>query len=356
MKRHSFEIQFWGYETGNIIASITGAGGMKAFFGSLADAYRTGGGSPTAAILWLARETPEVFATLGVIAIVVIAYPLGNAVRRRFGQMAADAINALAVPLALGLLGYALISNANLFTVAACAFVVGSCLLRGAANFPLLLKLGGLALSLGGLALAGAGVMVLAVQLFGPGGTGLALSASTFLSGVFVAGAGLLTYQGGCYAVDAARGSGEVGTPQGGVLAALLSSTGALANWMARNIDPAVRWCINWLVHPGLFWIPESVKQRQPFLTSMLARLPWRVITGTLALATGTAAGVAFAIANLLWAVGDVAIGSLDAKTPEDVSPTETANKTNAPKWSAASEEVSRQGASLARGKSSSGG
>jgi hypothetical protein len=198
--------------------------------------------------------------------------------------------------------------------------------------------------------------MVLAVQLFGPGGTGLALSASTFLSGVFVAGAGLLTYQGGCYAVDAARGSGEVGTPQGGVLAALLSSTGALANWMARNIDPAVRWCINWLVHPGLFWIPESVKQRQPFLTSMLARLPWRVITGTLALATGTAAGVAFAIANLLWAVGDVAIGSLDAKTPEDVSPTETANKTNAPKWSAASEEVSRQGASLARGKSSSGG
>ena len=24
MKRHSFEIQFWGYETGNVIASITG--------------------------------------------------------------------------------------------------------------------------------------------------------------------------------------------------------------------------------------------------------------------------------------------------------------------------------------------
>ena len=87
--------------------------------------------------------------------------------------MAADAMNALAVPLALGLLGYALVRNANLFTVAACAFVVGSCLLRGAANFPLPLKLGGLALSLGGLALAGAGVMVLAVQLFGPGGTGL---------------------------------------------------------------------------------------------------------------------------------------------------------------------------------------
>ena len=197
MKRHSFEIQFWGYETGNIIASITGAGGMKAFFGSLADAYRTGGGPP-------ARSNPVACAgNPGGLCHARSDCDRGDRLSsrersaRRFGQVAADVINALAVPLALGLLGYALISNANLFTVAACAFVVGSCLLRGAANFPLLLKLGGLALSLGGLALAGAGVMVLAVQLFGPGGTGLALSASTFLSGVFVAGAGLLTYQGG---------------------------------------------------------------------------------------------------------------------------------------------------------------
>ena len=343
IKRHSLEIQFWGYETGNIIASITGAGGMKAFFESLADAYRTGGASPAAAILWLARETPEVFATLGVIAIVVIAWPLGNAVRRRFGPMAADAINALAVPLALGLLGYALVRNANLFTVAACAFVVGSCLLRGAAHFPLLLKLGGLALSLGGLALAAAGVMVLAVQLFGPGGTGLALSAATFLSGVFVAGAGLLTYQGGCFAVDAAREAGDADNPRSGILAALLATSGALASAMARHVDPPVRWCIRWLVHPGLFWIPEGVKQRQPFLTSMLARLPWRVITGSLALATGTAAGMAFAIANLLWAVGDMAIGSLDAKTAEDLPL--AGSEADVQDWLAASGEDPQRGA-----------
>ncbi len=337
MKRHSFEIQFWGYETGNVIASITGAGGIRAFLDSLADAYRTGGASPAAAILWLARQAPEVFATLGVIAIVVIAYPLGNAVRRRFGAMAADAVNALAVPLALGLLGYALVSNANLFTVAACAFVVGSCLMRGAANFPLLLKLGGLALSLGGLALAGAGVMVLAVQLFGPGGTGLALSAATFLSGVFVAAAGLLTYQGGCYAIEAARETRDVGGMRGGVVATLLSSTGAVAGWMARKLDPGVGWCIRWLVHPGLFWIPRRVKQEQPFVTSMLARLPWRVITGALALATGTAAGATFAFANVLWAVGDVAIGSLDAKSGE--APAEPG--ADAPEWLSASGDVS---------------
>ena len=56
----------------------------------------------------------------------------------------------------------------------------------------------------------------------------------------------------------------------------------------------------------------------------MLARLPWRVVTGSLALATGTAAGVCFAFANLLWAVGDVAIGALDPppeRAPGDASP-----------------------------------
>ena len=39
MKRNSLEIQFWGYEIGNIIASLTGAGGIRAFAESLADAY-----------------------------------------------------------------------------------------------------------------------------------------------------------------------------------------------------------------------------------------------------------------------------------------------------------------------------
>ncbi len=52
----------------------------------------------------------------------------------------------------------------------------------------------------------------------------------------------------------------------------------------------------------------------------MLARLPWRLIAGTLALSTGTAAGADFAIAiaNVLRAVGEVAIGSLDVKTAGD--------------------------------------
>jgi hypothetical protein len=312
LKRHSLEVQFWGYEVGNIVASITGAGGLRAFADSFAEAYRTSGFAPLALALWLAREHPETFATVGVMAIVVIAFPLSAAVARRFGPRAADAVNALAVPLALALLAFAVVRTANLFTVAACAFVVGSCLLRGAGHFPLLLKLGGLALSVGGLTLAGAGVMVLAAQMFGAGGLGVALSAATFLSGVFVAGAGLLTYQGGCFVMREVQTTGGGEVPRG-IVQRLLSARGPLAGFMARRLDPPVDWSIRWLVHPGLFWIPERTKRTQPFRTSMLARLPWRLIAGTLALATGTAAGACFALANLLWAVGDVAIGALDS-------------------------------------------
>jgi hypothetical protein len=325
LRRHSLEVQFWGYEVGNIVASITGAGGFRAFADGFAEAWRSTGPSPGALALWLAREHPETFATVGVIAIVVIAFPLSATVGRRLGARAADAVNALAVPLALALLAFAIARTANLFTVAACAFVVGSCLLRGAGHYPLLLKLGGLALTVGGLTLAGAGIMVLAVALFGAGGLGVALSAATFLSGVFVAGAGLLTYQGGCFVLHDLLASGA-GEPGGGVLARLLSARGPVAGLLARRLDPAIGWAVRSLVHPGLFWIPEQTRRTQPFRTSMLARLPWRVIAGTLALATGTAAGASFALANLLWAVGDVAIGSLDSSPAEPaVAPTRAA-------------------------------
>lgn len=308
LKRHNLEVQFWGYEVGNIVASITGAGGPGAFGDSFAQAWRVHGPAPFAIALWLARTHPETFATLGVMMIVIVAFPLGSAVERRFGPRAADAVNALAVPLALALLAFAIARNANLFTVAACAFVVGSCLLRGAGHYPLLLKLGGLALAFGGLCLAGAGVMVLAVALFGAGPLGTALAACTFLSGVFVAGAGLLTYRGGCFAVAAAAAA----PPEAG-LRRLISPAGPFAGFLARRIDGPVEAAIHHLVLPGLFWIPAQMKADKPFLTSMWARLPWRLAAGALAVASGETAGACFALANLLWAVGDVAIGSLDA-------------------------------------------
>ena len=144
LRRHSLEVQFWGYETGNVIASITGAGRPPRLRrqprrGAALDrlrACRHGALARARASRDLRhgrrhgdrRRSPSPSAPRSA----------GDSVPR-----AADAVNALAVPLALALLAFAIARNANLFTVAACAFVVGSCLLRGAGHFPLLLKLGG---------------------------------------------------------------------------------------------------------------------------------------------------------------------------------------------------------------------
>lgn len=46
----------------------------------------------------------------------------------------------------------------------------------------------------------------------------------------------------------------------------------------------------------------------------MMARLPWRVATAIAALLVGGSAALVFALANLCWAIGDFAIGSLDWK------------------------------------------
>ena len=54
LKRNSLELQFWGYEIGNVIASITGAGGVAAFFASLSLAYGAHPGDPLALLAWLA--------------------------------------------------------------------------------------------------------------------------------------------------------------------------------------------------------------------------------------------------------------------------------------------------------------
>ncbi len=56
-------------------------------------------------------------------------------------------------------------------------------------------------------------------------------------------------------------------------------------------------------------YIPESTRNGKPLLTSMWARLPWRVATGAAAAATGQ---YSFALSNAMWGVGDTAIGSKD--------------------------------------------
>lgn len=309
LRQHSFELQFWGYEIGNVIASMTGAGGVGAFFRDLHDAWQASGQAAWRAALWLAKDFPETFATVGVVGMVVLAHPVARLAGRFGGPAMADAVNVCAVPLALALLGYAVIHAASFFTVAACSFVAGSSLLRGAGEFPLFLKLGGLLLALGGVSLGIAGLGVLTSGTFGQGTAALALGGTTALTGAYVAGAGLLTYAGG---IGLCSKAPTVASKRRILRLALPG--GPIGRILERRLDPLICRVVSTCVLPAIFWVGPSVKANFPFLTSMLARLPWRLAAGVLALATGTEAGRWFAVANLLWALGDVAIGLLDGR------------------------------------------
>ncbi len=309
LRRNSFEVQFWGYEIGNVIASMTGAGGVGAFLFDLHMAWQKSGMSVLGAAAWLAQHFPETFSTIGVILMVVLAHPVAKMAGRMGGHTLADAVNICVVPLALGLLGYAVAHSASFFTVAACSFVAGSSLLRGAGEFPLFLKVGGLLLSIGGLALGAAGLGVLTSGTFGDGAVAIALGCTTALTGAYVAGAGLLTYSGG---IGACNDAPEVQYQRRAVR--LVLPSGPVGRVLKRRVDPLIAAIVRNCVLPSLFWVEPSIKASHPFWTSMLARLPWRFAAGALALTTGTEAGIWFAVANALWAVGDIAIGVLDGE------------------------------------------
>lgn len=304
LKRHSLELQFWGYETGNIVAAIAGAGGLSHLIGSLRAASDASGGV-LGALAVLVTGFPEAAATLGVVALVVFAFPVAKLANRVGGARCADAVHAIAVPLALALLIYAVAATASPFTMAACAFVTGSCLLRSAGTYPLLLKLGGLALTLGGIALAAAGATLPMATV-----PEIGLALATILSGAYVAGAGLLTWRGGCFVIADLGVQPAATTP----LAGLLHPTdGPIARPSSRCLDPVIDRICTGLVLPAIFWARPDIKAARPFYLSMLARLPWRVIAMGFGVASGTEIGLAFALANLLWALGDIAIGALDA-------------------------------------------
>lgn len=312
LTRHSLELQFWGYETGNIVAAIAGAGGFSHLAHSLQQAFAVGTG-PLGDLQSLVLLFPEAAATLGVVALVVFAFPVAALARWLGCAHCAELVHAAAVPLAFALLIFAVIVTASPFTVAACAFVAGSCLLRGAGSFPILLKLGGLCLALGGV---GLGAAALTVPMGNLAETGLAVS--TFLAGIYVAGAGLLTYRGGLFVIAQGARMPAADTP----IASLLHPTdGVLARILAGGPDAVVERICTGVVLPSIFWASDETKASRPFHLSMVARLPWRVIATGFALASGTEIGLALALANIFWALGDIAIGALDAPDRVAVAP-----------------------------------
>ena len=313
MKRNNLELQFWGYEGGNVVATVAGAGGFSEFFNKVDGVLSHIDMTALQKFQVLSADYPDAFVTIGLGAVVLLASVVRRAAEGAGGEPAMNLIDFSIALVALGILGYAFAHDTSWITVSASAFVVGSSFLRQCRHNPFLLKAGGLALALGGAALAAFGVEGLIHAMAGSEALHLTLGALTVGTGIYVTGASLLTYQGGIYetAAYAAGAGGE--RRLGGALARLIHPTeGLIARFFTRSLDRPIAWAGDHIVNPAIFWASRETKQQRPFAASMWARLPWRLATGSVAMATGTPQGMAFGLANLGWIIGDLSIGSLD--------------------------------------------
>ena len=246
-------------------------------------------------------DYPDILVTAG-LAVIVLATILFGSDRRPYLK---TWIDRTASALGIALVCTALYFGASWITFTAVSFVSASALLWLCRTSPVFLKLGGLMLAGGGFGLAGFGVSSLQAS------QQALLPTLTILTGVYVMFASFMTYQGGIFECSAYE------TPPGGGRHGPFHPNGWIGRLLETQIDRLVGTLLSHLALPAVFWITAETKANAPFLTSMWTRLPWRLLTSSAALMTGTSAGVLFGIANVFWAVGDVAIGSLDWKVAE---------------------------------------
>jgi len=311
IKRHNMELQFWGYESGNILAAIGGVGGFGVFLQQLSIGASANNHSLLGSLAWLATESPDAIAVIGIGLIALLAPLLRKLAVKTARIPLINAFDLSVVFLSLAVLGFTLNASTSWITVAGASFVVASSLLRFAMKNPLFLKLGGLFLQLGGLALAVFGFIALKDAIYF---TGAIFGLLTCCTGYYVFAAGGLTYLGGIFQSNELRANSRPGASGNTSLANKLLHpvTGGLSRLLFNTTDWVIANLANRLFNPSIFWVTKKDKQNQPFYTSMMARLPWRVATAIAALSIGNPAALVFALANVCWAIGDIAIGSID--------------------------------------------
>jgi len=326
IKTHNVELQFWGYEIGNLLAAVAGVGGFIAFansFGSVDTSAELTGDSFFSWLysFWDAfasglavvfNQKPD-FAVSVCIALIVIVSPVVRMGLEKISEgLIVELYDYSVAVLAVLVLGFALSADASWITVSGSSFVVASSFLRHGLRNPLFLKLGGMLLQTGGIAL---GIFGFHLTVNNNAQLDVLLGCLTIATGFYVTMAGILTYIGGKIKTDNYQ---QTGVTQGTSGAAARSAklfhpvNGLVSMLLTTLLDTPYSMLRRYIVNPSIFWVSHQTKTTKPFITSMAARLPWRLFTGVAALATGTDAGVAFALANFFWALGDVAIGSID--------------------------------------------
>ncbi len=313
-KEHSMEVQFWAYEGGNINASIAGSGGYKEFWNNV-----TGQDIAT-----LASSYPDATAAV-LIGTVVVAAPVLRAATKNTNTL--NVIDSATALTSVGILGYTLTQDASWITTSASSFVVGSSFLRFSQDNPFFLKAGGLALAAGGVFLTAfgieSGVQHIATQE-NIDTTKLALDFLTTTTGGYVTSASLLTYEGGIYESQAYEDKNKSENTWSEQLTHPIN--GNLSRLFTKYVDAPVQKINDMAKKTMLSYIPERIRNTQPFATSMWGRLPWRIMTGITAIYSGD---YAFALSNAGWGVGDTAIGSIDWEgTNKDQKSTTQPNQT----------------------------
>lgn len=71
IKRNNMELQFWGYEIGNVLATIAGAGGFLSFFYSIEAVFKNSSAGESTAIQQLFTNYPDAAVTVGLGTIVL---------------------------------------------------------------------------------------------------------------------------------------------------------------------------------------------------------------------------------------------------------------------------------------------
>ncbi|MEL6343091.1 MAG: hypothetical protein AAFV53_08140 [Myxococcota bacterium] len=306
------EGQFWGYEGGNLFATMAAAGGVSAFFNQVGGVLSDDRLGVLDRVLTLTATYPDATVTIG-LGVIVVGAPLLKAATARAQIRGTDDLieGAMAVSGLLILL-YALSHDTSLLALAATHFVIASSFLRQGLTNAFLIKIGSVFLSIGGVLLAAFGGTVLSADA---SAAATLMNLLTVGTGVYVTLASLLAYEGGVFVlqeeIKALRQTPDRG-PQT-IAGRLLSIDGGLSRMISRTLDGPILWINRHISNPAIAWVGAEQKRTQPFSTGMWARLPWRLATGAVAVWMGD---VAFAIANLGWAFGDVCLGSLDWDDP----------------------------------------
>lgn len=315
IKQSNMELQFWGYEIGNVLAAIAGVGGFLTFYDDLVSVSQISRQAEQPSYLDLlvqiASQYPDILVIVGIGLIALFAPVTRKFIAKSKSLALLNLWDVLCIMVALALVAFAIKTNTSWITVSGATFVVASSFLRFSHDNPVFLKLGAIFLQLGGIALSlfGVGSLHESPTLI-DGVLGVLLC----LTGYYVFAAGTLTYEGGIFITrEMTQKMASANVPSNALSERLLNpASGLLPGLLKKMLDKLNLNISCLLVKPSLFWISESTKKDKPFLTSMKARLPWRLLTAMVALMIGTQAGFALAAANLFWAIGDVALGSLD--------------------------------------------